>query len=602
MIKDRFKQEFADNVAKAFQQCFPKKYDEFGSDQIFNSGYIYNQLEKPKDPRMGHFALPVFRFARFLGDKPPDIASKVAQAVEDNSIDQLKMVSVTASGGFLNGRIDAVTLTKQTLNELHEKGNRYGADIVGKGRTVLIEYSSVNIAKPFGIAHLRTTILGASLREIFDKLGYEVVGLNYLGDWGTQFGKLIVAYQKWGKDIPEDDPDLIDRLFELYVRFHNEAKNNKSLDEEARDVFKKLENGDEETVKLWKLFRSRSIEEFKRIYNRIGVRFDLITGESFLNDKIEPVIDRLHKAGLSRISDGALVVDLDDTLLPPCLLKKADGATLYATRDIAGAFWRWETYQYDQSLYVVANSQSDHFKQVFGVIAKLEEAESVSEEKRLTNRLKHVGFGWVKFGDKAMSTRAGNVIPIEDVVDKAALLVEDMIHEKNPDLKSIHKTAHIVGVGAVKFSQLSVKRQTDVNFSWDAVLNFEGETGPYLQYTHARLCSLIRKYGNNISSDVDVSLLDREEEQRIIELLADFPEAIVDAARNYDPYFIATHLLKLSTAFNKFYQRKTTDGRVDKIISDNQAITSARMVLVEAVRTVINEGLRLLGIKAPEEM
>ncbi|RKX28083.1 MAG: arginine--tRNA ligase [Candidatus Zixiibacteriota bacterium] len=600
--KDKFKQHFANIIADAFQKCYPEKYEEIGHYQVFDPDFIYDNLEKPKDPKMGRFALPVFRFARLLSDKPQEIASKVAQAVDEGIAGNKKLVTVTAAGGFLNAKVDFNTLTMETLQDVLDKGKRYGTSTVGEGRTVLVEYSSVNIAKPFGIAHLRTTILGASLREIFKKLGYNVVGLNYLGDWGTQFGKLIVAYLKWGADISKDDPCLIDKLFELYVRFHAEAKQDELLDEKARVVFKKLENGDTDTTKLWKLFRSRSIEKFKRIYDRLGVEFDLIIGESDLNDKIEPIIERLEKAGLSRISEGALVVDLEDTQLPPCLLKKADGATLYATRDIVGAFWRFEKYQYDQSLYVVANSQSDHFKQVFGVISRLEETEHTPEDERLAPRLKHVDFGWVKFGDKTMSTRSGNVIPVEDVVNKAVSLVKQMIIEKNPNLKAIDKTAHMVGVGAVKFSQLSVKRLTDVNFDWDAVLSFEGETGPYLQYTHARLCSLERNYDKDIKSDIEVTLLAGEEEQRIVELLADFPEAIADAVRNYDPYFIATYLLRLAGAFNKFYQRKTPDGRIDKIISDDVTLTSARMALVTSVRTVIGEGLHLLGIQAPEEM
>ncbi|MBU8933161.1 MAG: arginine--tRNA ligase [candidate division Zixibacteria bacterium] len=598
MSKDEFKQQFAAHVAEAFQQCYADKFQELGQQQVFDPDFIYDLLEKPKDPRMGRFALPVFRFARIVGDKPPTIASRIAEIFRKTD-----SVTITATGGFLNAQVDSATLATKTIGQVLEAQKNYGASSEGDGKNLLVEYSSVNIAKPFGIAHLRTTILGASLRTIFKKLGYNAVGINYLGDWGTQFGKLIVAFRKWSKEYSGKDITRIAMLFLLYVRFHKMAKEDKSLVEDARNVFRALEGGgDAKTTELWQQFRSQSIEEFKRIYDRLGVEFDLITGEANLNDKMQPIIERLEKAELTRISEGALVVDVDDTQLPPCLLKKADGATLYATRDIAGAFWRYEKFGYDQSLYVVANSQSDHFKQVFGVIKRLEEAEQTPDNQRLTPRLKHVDFGWVKFGDRAMSTRGGNVIPVEDVIDKAASLVTDMIREKNPDLENIDDTAAMVGVGAVKFSQLSVKRQTDVNFNWEAVLSFEGETGPYLQYTHARLCSLERKFGQPVTADVNVVMLDGEEERRVVELLADFPEAIADAARNYDPYFIAAHSLRLAGAFNKFYQRKAPDGRVDKIISDNTSLTAARMALVVSVRLVIGEGLRLLGIQAPEEM
>lgn len=605
MNKEEKKEKYAKSISATFQYCYKDIFDKIGEIEVFNPLVIEDYLEKPKDPKMGRYSLPVFRFTQLLQSTPPDIANKIAEKSGSFLSGEFKHSipgTIIATGSFLNIVEDPSSLAKDTITEILNNNKKYGQGFKKNKKPVLVEYSSVNIAKPFGIAHLRTTILGASLAEIYKKLGYNVIRLNYLGDWGTQFGKLIVAYRKWGQVISLDDPAIIDKLFELYVRFHIEAKKDDSLEDEAREVFKALENGDKSTFEIWDKFRDISLKDYERIYKAIGVEFELITGEAFLNDKIEPVIERFEKAGLSSISEGALIVDLHDPQLPPCLLRKADGATLYATRDITGAFWRKDEYDYQKSLYVVANSQSDHFKQVFKAITMLEDAEGLSTEKRISDKVCHVDFGWVKFGDEVMSTRAGNVINLEDVVKKAVDLVKDKIKEKNPNLETIDTTAAMVGLGAVKFSQLSVKRQKDVNFIWEAVLSFEGETGPYLQYTHARLCSLMRKYNQPINSSIDVNCLNFEEEQRVIELLADFPESIIDAGRNNDPYFVAIHLLKLASAFNKFYQRKTEDNQSDKIISDNEELTKARMALVKSVQIVIKEGLRLLSIKAPEEM
>jgi arginyl-tRNA synthetase len=334
----------------------------------------------------------------------------------------------------------------------------------------------------------------------------------------------------------------------------------------------------------------------------LGVGYDWVTGESFLNDKMEPAISRLETVGLTTISRGALIVDLNDPQLPPVLLKKADGATLYATRDIAGLIYRWQKYHFHESIYVVGVSQSDHFKQIFKVIDLMERAENLPESERMSGKVKHVEFGWVKFGEKTMSTRRGNIIILEDVIEQAVALAKEKIKEKNPDLKNIDETAQMIGVGAVIFSQISVRRHKDVNFNWDEVLNFEGETGPYLQYTHARLCSLLRNFSGKITPEIDFNLLDKEEETRIVELLGDFPKAIEDAARNYDPVYIATHLLKIGSAFNKFYQRKDPEGRIDKIISENNKLTAARVALVKATQITVKKGLGLLGLKAPEEM
>ena len=334
----------------------------------------------------------------------------------------------------------------------------------------------------------------------------------------------------------------------------------------------------------------------------MGIDFDWITGEAFLNDKMEAVIERLDKAGLVSKSQGATIVDLHDDQLPPALLKKADGATLYLTRDITGYLYRYDKYQFDKMFYVVATNQSVHFKQMFKVVDLLENAEQIPEIERIHDNGEHVDFGLIKFGDKMMSTRRGNIIFLEDVFDKAAELAKERIIEKNPSLENIDETARMIGLGAVMFSQLSVRRQKEVNFNWDDVLNFEGETGPYLQYTHARLCSLIRNFDKKISSDVDFSLLDNEEEKRVVEALADFPGVVITAADNCEPNFISTHLLKIAAAFNKFYQRKDAEGKSDKILSDNKELTKARIAMVKAVQLVIKESLYLLGIQSPEAM
>ena len=604
MNKDKFKEKFAHAAAAAFQKVYSDKFESLGKEQVFNPDYIYDCLETPKDPSMGRFSLPVFKFVQLLGDKPPEITSKVAE--ETNRIlkatgNGAALVESKAVGAYINAVPDFKESAKITLNEIINRQLEYGNSDSGKQLKVLLEYSSPNIAKPFGVGHLRSTAIGNSLRKIFKALGYDAIGINFLGDWGTQFGKMIVAYRKWGSEDTLEG-NSVTNLLELYVRFHEEAEKNHELDDQARAAFKELEEGEQSAVELWNTFKDISQSEFNRLYQILGVEYDWVTSESFLNDKMESAIKRLENDKLTQISKGALIVDLEDKQLPPVLLKKADGATLYATRDIAGLIYRWDKYQFHESIYVVGVSQSDHFKQIFKVMELMEEAERTPHSDRMAGKIKHVEFGWVKFGEKTMSTRRGNIIILEDVIEQAVELAKEKIREKNPDLKQLNETAQMIGVGAVIFSQLSVRRHKDIKFDWDEVLNFEGETGPYLQYTHARLCSLLRNFDGQVASDMRFELLDKPEETRVIDLLADFPQAIEDAARNYDPVFISTHLLKLAAAFNKVYQRKNDDGRIDKIISDDKNLTAARIALVKAVQLVINKGLSLLALKAPEEM
>ena len=604
MAQDKYKSAFASAVAEALRELYPDAGQSDDGRTLTSAEAIYSLLEAPKDPTMGRFSLPVFRFAKLLKQKPPEIASKLALETNKNLAAQAlgEAVAAEAVGGFLNVRIDAAQFTRETLGSILTADSEYGHSDLGANQTYLVEYSSPNIAKPFGIGHLRSTILGHSLRRIYKKLGYNVIGINYPGDWGTQFGKMIVAYRKWG-DEQTLEGDAVKKLLELYVRFHREAHDNSALDDEARVAFQKLESGDPEARSLWERFKKVSYAEFDRIYGMLGIEFDWTYGESVLNDRMEPIIQRLERVGLTSISEGALVVQLEDANLPPLLLRKSDGATLYATRDLAGLAYRWEKYPgFYESLYVVNVAQSDHFKQCLMVIDMLESAEKLPSDERMTGRARHVDFGWVKFDGTMMSTRQGNTVLLEDVLDQATALADKIIRDKNPDLADADETARMIGNGAVIFSQLSVRRQRDIDFRWDEVLTFEGETGPYLQYTHARLCSVLRKYGTELTHDVDFGLLTNPEEQRVVELLADFPGVIVDAGRQYEPYFISSHLLKLAAAFNRVYQRRDEQGRIDKIISDDESLTRARIALVKSVQTVIREGLYLLGLQAPQEM
>jgi arginyl-tRNA synthetase len=603
MSRDEFKYLIADSTAAAFSRAFSDLRELKPDLFIFNSEELYHKFEIPKDPKMGNFALPLFEISKLLKQNPNEINQKLVSAqnqlVEENNA--YAALSYTAVGGYNNVRIKTEALAEFVLTIILEQQRKYGSSDEGKGGHIVIDFSSPNIAKPFGVGHLRTTAIGHSLYRIFEKLGYNSIGINHLGDWGTQFGKLIVAFRKWGSEIDlKEEP--VEKLYELYVRFHGEEENDPALSDEARDVFKALEAGEPDETELWNRFRELSLEAFGITYKRLGTHFDYTTGESFYNDKMAPTIERLKKAGLTKISQGALIVDLEKHNLPPCMLVKADGATLYATRDITGVLYRWETFNFDRALYVVAASQRDHFKQVFKVVELLEEEENTPPGKRCSTRLKHVDFGWIKFQDKAMSSRRGNIIPLDDVLDKAEKLARDKILEKNPDLKEIDLTAEQIGIGAVLFADMSTRRQKDVNFDWDAVLNFEGETGPYLQYTHARLSSLLRHYGGKMPGKIKYSLLDRPEEYRVVDLLYKFPAVVTEAAESYDPYVISSYLLELASAFNKIYQRKDEHGRIDRIISDDGELTEARITLVYAVKTVIKEGLYLLGIEAPDEM
>jgi len=543
---------------------------------------LAKDIEVPPQSEFGDFAFPCHGLAKVLKKSPVQIAAELAATLAvGNGIKRIE-----AKAGYVNFWIERTKATEEILQQIFSQKENYGSSQVGNGKTIVIDFSSPNIAKHFGVGHLRSTAIGHSLARIYKKLGYQVAGINHLGDWGTQFGQLIAAFKKWGSES-ELVGDPISHLYDLYVRFHREAKEIPALEGEGRLWFKKLEEGDGETVKLWQHFKDLSLAEFERIYSVLGIRFDYFTGESFYNDKMGRVIKLLADKKLSSISEEALIVDLAAYDMPPLLLKKKDEATLYSTRDLAAALYRWETFGFERLLYVVGVAQSLHFKQLFKTL----ELAGFDWHSRMV----HVDFGWVKFGDEIMATREGNVIFLKEVLDKGFELARKTILEKNPELKDVETASRRIAVGAIMFADLSTRRHKDINFIWEEVLNFEGDTGPYLQYTHARLSSLLRKYGRPVSANVDFSLLSNDLAWPVARELDRFPSTVTAAAEFYEPSFVASYLLDLAKAFNAFYQK-------ERILTEDAQATEAKVLLVESVRAVLKEGLYLLGIESPEEM
>lgn len=544
---------------------------------------VADLYESPNKKGFGDSAFPCFPLAGKLRLAPNEIANRLAAAFSrPTSVTETKAI-----GGYFNVWYDAGVVAASVLPEVSSAGSSFGTSNLGQGRTICMDYSHPNIAKPFGVGHLRSTVIGHTLKNVFEKLGYKTVGINHLGDWGTQFGKLIVAFRDWG-NAAELDAQPIRHLFDLYVRFHQEAETNPELESRARAEFKKLEDGDAENLKLWKRFRDLSLDEFQRVYRRLGVTFDSYNGEAFFNDHLGPLIERLHSSGIAREGDdGALVIPTGDESEPPLLLRKSDGATLYATRDIAAAEYRWTTYNFEKCLYIVGSAQALHFRQLFAALAKMGHP--------WASRMAHVDFGWVKFADSMMSTRRGNIVFLDDVIEEAVARTKAIIHEKNADLPDADAVAESVGVGAVVFWQLSVKRQKDVSFNWEDVLSFDGRTGPYLQYTHARICSLLRKWGREIPAVSEYAGLNGEEERRLLLQMADWPRRIVQTAEQYEPQIIAAALLDMAQTYNSFYQKvRILDGEPEAL--------PERLLLSDCLRGVMAEGLRLLGLGAPEQM
>jgi arginyl-tRNA synthetase len=543
---------------------------------------VRNLVEVPPDQKLGDYAFPCFVLSKKLKKAPNQIAGELALRLKATDL----IEEISAVGPYVNLRVDKAKQAEFVLNRIFDEGEDYGSSDEGKSKTIVIDFSSPNIAKPFGIGHLRTTVIGNALYRIFSKLEYDVVRINHLGDWGTQFGKVILAYKMWG-DEEEFLKDPISTLYDLYVRFHKEADEQPNLEEEARGWFKRLEDGDEEATELWKKFRDSSLREFNRVYEMLDIGFDHYPGESFYNEFMDQTIDEIEAKGLAEMSQDALIVDLEQFNLPPCLLKKKDEATLYATRDIAAAIYRHDTYEFHKSLYVVGSAQSLHFRQVFKVLQLM--------GYEWAKDCVHVDFGWIKFRQEMMSTRKGNIILLEDVLNKSIQLAKKIIEEKNPELENKEEVSRDVGIGAVIFADLATRRNKDIDFDWDQVLSFDGETAPYVQYTHARLCSLQRKYGKPVGKKVNYAAFSTEEEKALIKLLEDFPAKVKSSAGSYEPAFICSHLIDLCSAFNRFYQKQ-------RIIAEDQGQTAARMLLVKALQITIKSGLSLLGIKAPERM
>ena len=549
-------------------------------EEPFDRKEIYSLLARPKEEKMGDFALPCFTLAKKAGENPVALAKKFSETLERPSF----ISSIEPAGGFLNFKIKDEELATSVIGEIFAKGENYGSSDEGKGRVICIDYSSINIAKPFHIGHLLTTVIGAALYRIYGFLGYKPYGINHLGDYGTQFGKMISAYKRWGN---KDDIEKrgVTALNELYVRFHSEAEKDESLNDEGRHYFKLIEQGDSECVKIFEWFKDITLKEVNKVYERLGVKFDSYNGESFYNDKMEPVLEELSRKGLLKESDGAQVVELDG--MPPCLLKKADGATLYATRDIAAAFYRKKTYDFYKCLYVVAYQQNLHFKQFFKVIELM--------GYDWAKDLQHIAFGMVSLEDGTLSTRKGKVVLLDEVLNKAVEKSLKIITEKNPDLKDKEKAAEMIGVGAVIFFALFNGRIKDIVFSYDKVLTFDGETGPYVQYTCARCSSILEKGGKYDFKKFNPSAILNQEGRSIYSALALFPEKVKEAAEKNEPCVITRYITDIAQRFNKFYIEH-------KIIEGSEEEINAKLCLTYAVRRVIINGFNLLGIKAPDRM
>jgi arginyl-tRNA synthetase len=544
---------------------------------------LENLLEVPKSSKLGDLAFPTFSLAKQLHQAPVKIAADLAE-----KIDQTPFEKVQAVGPYLNFFLDKQQFSQNILQQILNQQKTYGQQKLGHGGHVPIDMSSPNIAKPMSMGHLRSTVIGNSLAELLKKVDYQPIKINHLGDWGTQFGKLITAYKLWGSE-EEVKKDPINKLLQYYVRFHQEDVAHPELDDQAREWFKKLEDGDAEALGMWKWFREISLQTFMKVYDRLGVCFDSYNGEAFYNDKMDEIVDLLESKKLLHESHGAQIVDLDKYNLNPALIKKTDGATLYITRDLAAAVYRKRTYHFVQSLYVVGSEQTNHFKQLKAVLTEMGET--------WADQIHHIPFGLITSGGHKLSTRAGRVILLEKVLDDAVGLAQKQIEEKNPDLKNKQQVAEAVGVGAVIFHDLKNNRLDNFDFNLEEVVRFEGETGPYVQYTHARAESILRKSGRALT-DLKGTLQQADAQSPdswdVVKQLAEFPTMIKRAVAEYEPSVIAKYALHLAKAFNQYYAHV-------RVLQDDPGL-SGRLSLVKSTAIVLQESLRLLGVKAPDEM
>ena len=540
---------------------------------------ILNLLEQPKSSELGDIAFPAFSLAKTERKAPQIIAADIAEKINTAHFDK-----VVATGPYVNFFLSKAEISGQVIKEVIKDGADYGQQNEGNNQNITIDLSSPNIAKPFSVGHLRSTVIGDALSNIFRKIGYNTIKINHLGDWGKQFGLLMVAYKKWGsQEAVEANP--IDELLKLYVRINAEIENDPSLDEEGRLWFKKLEDGDPEATELWQWFRDESLTEFNRIYELLGVEFDSLNGEAFYNDKMDEGIQILEEKGLLQESKGASIVDLEDFNLPPAMIKKSDGATLYITRDIATAIYRARTYNFVKNVYVVGQEQANHFRQLKAVLKKM--------GFDWSDDMIHVDFGLVTKNRQKLSTRKGNIILLEPTLLEAISRAKSQIEAKNPDLEDKDAVARAVGVGAVKFYDLKTDRRNGYDFDLEAMVSFEGETGPYIQYAYARIQSILRKANFHPDAKATYSLNDPESWE-IIKLLQDFGRVVKRAADNYEPSLIAKYAISLAQAFNKYYAHTR--------ILDESPERDSRLALSYSTAVVLKEALRLLGVEAPEKM
>ncbi|MDE3257986.1 MAG: arginine--tRNA ligase [Gemmatimonadota bacterium] len=544
---------------------------------------VRSLVEVPPKPEMGDYALPCFRFAKTLRKAPNQIARDLGVSIRPGG----RIARVRAEGPYLNFYVSQTEFVRETLSEILARRGEFGQSDVGAGKTVVIDFSSPDVSKPFTIAHIRSTAIGNSLCRLYRATGWNVIGINHLGDWGAKHGMSIAAYKRWGDDnaIRENPPY---ELFNLYVKYNAEMEKDPSLGDDVKYWTKKLEAGDPEALRLWNWFRDETVKDFKRIYEMLDVTFAEYTGESFFHDKVGPVIDELKARGLAVESEGALVVMLDDDDMPPAIIQTGHDTSVYLTRDLAAAIYRKKTYVFDKLIYTTDAGQSLHFRQLFKVLERM--------GCEWAKDCVHVPFGIISFKEGRMSTRRGNVIFLEDVLNRAIELTRDIVEDKNPDLPERDTIARDVGIGAVVYADLDSRRTRDVVFDWDEILNFNGETGPYVQYTHARYCSVLRRYGGAVPpSDADLSLLTEPETVAVVKCMERFPERIRNAAETCEPSLIAGFLIELCTEANRFYN-------AHRVISDDVSLTRARIALVYSISAVLATGLHLLGLKAPEEM
>ena len=539
-------------------------------------------IEVPPNKDMGDFAFPCFKLAKVFRKAPNMIAAELSEKIEAKGV----ISNVTPLGGYINFFVNKSQLAETVIKYVLTKKEKYGHSDLGKDKTIVIDFSSPNIAKPFHIGHIRTTVIGNALYKIYDSQGYNTVRINHLGDYGTQFGKLIVAFKLWGnKEAVEANP--IPELLKLYIQFHDEAERHPEMEDEARAWFTKLENGDKEAKELWQWFRDESLKEFARVYDLLDIEFDSYNGESFYSDKMDRVIDIIKDKGLLQESQGTNIVDLEEYNMPPALITKNDGSTLYMTRDLAAALYRKENYDFEKCIYVVGSQQSLHFQQLFKVL------ELVGFE--WAKDMVHVPFGMVALEEGTMSTRKGRVVFLEDVLKQAIEKTKETMLTKNPNALNVDEIAKQVGVGAVVFQELSNSRIKDYTFSWSRTLSFEGETGPYVQYTHARCCAVLRKAEEEVTTDINYELLNDVDSAEVLKVIASFNKTILNAMRKNEPHIITRFVLDLAQAFNKFYHDNS-------ILVEDAELRKARLALVCATRQALENGLKLLGMQAPERM